>query len=317
MKVAVTGGAGYIGSALVEYLIKKGEDIISLDNLLSGDYRQLKSIGADENARLEVVDIRDGNLLERNLEEVDAIVHLAAVSDVMSCRARPEEAISINIFGTHQVLNVAQKLGVPRVVFSSSAAVYGEPMVIPVPEDHPLRPLNLYGVTKLAGEKLMEAYHENFGISTITLRLGNVFGVGLSTGYEAVIPKFVKMGLAEQDLTIYGDGTSSRDYVHINDIVSAIYLSLKAKNIGYGVYNIGGETMRIDALSHNIVTALEKVAGRKVGIIHLRPRPGETEDFSYDYHKIERELGYKPRWSIKRGIEQIVKYRLKEIEVGS
>ncbi len=312
MRVAVTGGAGYIGSMLVKVLIDEGEDVVSVDNLMRGDYRHLREVGAHEKAELHEGDIRDSKLLVSLFEGAEAIAHLAALPGLVLCSERPEEAVSINIYGTHQVLEAARKLDIEKVVFCSSAAVYGRPVKLPVTESHPLRPLNLYGVTKLSGEKLMDTYWENHGIETIILRFGNVYGVGLYTNYETVIPKFVRMGLKDEALTVYGDGTSSRDYVHVEDIVQAITRALNSKDKGSEAYNVGGETILIDALAEQVSESLKEATGRGAKITHLPPRPMETKHFSYNLEKIERSLGYRPRWNVKRGIEQVIHYALKQ-----
>jgi len=308
----VTGGAGYIGSTLVKKLVEDGNQVVSVDNLMNGDYGPLKAIGMDEKATLHVADIRDGRKIEESLAGSDAIAHLAALPGLVKCRERPEEATSINLYGTQQLLEAARRLDIGKVVFCSSAAVYGKPVELPVTESHPLRPLNLYGVTKLAGEKLMELYFDNYGIETISLRFGNVFGVGLYTNYDTVIPRFVRMGIDGEPLTVYGDGTSSRDFVHVEDVVQAMALSLASKGLGGEVYNVGGETLEIGALARRIAEFLRDETGENVGITHLPQRPGETKEFSYNLEKIKGDLEYSPRWSIMQGVEQITKFRLEQ-----
>jgi UDP-glucose 4-epimerase len=312
LRVAVTGGAGYIGSLLVKRLMDQGYGVVSVDNLMRGDYSHLRRVGAQERAELVEGDIRDSGSLGGVFDGADAIAHLAALPGLVLCRERPEEAISINVYGTHQVLETARRLDIGRVVFCSSAAVYGKPVEMPVNEDHPLRPLNLYGVTKLSGEKLMEAYWENNGIETVSLRFGNVYGVGLFTNYETVIPKFVRQGLRGEPLTVYGDGDSSRDFVHVEDIVQAIILSLRAEGLGGSVFNVGGKTLRIGALAEMVVHSVRKATGVEAEITYLPPRPGETKHFSYNLEKIEKGLGYKAKWGVEEGIEQIIRYRLEE-----
>ncbi len=280
---------------------------------MNGDYGYLKALGLGGKAILHVADIRD----ERNIDEIfegsDAIAHLAAVPGLVKCNENPEEATSINVYGTYRVLEAARRLDIGKVVFCSSAAVYGSPVELPVTESHPLRPLNLYGVTKLAGEKLMMAYWENYGIETMSLRFGNVFGVGLYTNYDTVIPKFVRMGLDGEPLTVYGDGTSTRDFVHVEDIVYAMTLSLSSKELGGEAYNVGGETLEIGTLAKNVADFLEKETGNRVDITHLPPRPGETKELSYNLEKVKADLGYDTRWSVMQGVEQIMKYRLGQL----
>jgi len=314
MRVAVTGGAGYIGSTLVKRLQDEAVAVVSIDNLTKGDYRYLKEFEEDNTLELVVGDIRDGQLLDEAFKGAEAVAHLAALPGLILCREQPDEAISVNIYGTHKVLEAARKLDITKVVFCSSAAVYGTPVKMPVGEGHPLRPLNLYGVTKLAGEKLMEAYHETYGMETVSLRFGNVFGVGLYTHWATVIPKFVRQGLGGEALTIYGDGGNSRDFVHVEDIVNAIIFALRKKDVGGEAFNVGGETLEIGHLAEIVSNELEKATGRGAGITHLPPRPGETKWFSYELEKIEKELGYKPGWSIRKGVKQLIDYRLSQMK---
>lgn len=312
MRVAVTGGAGYIGSTLVKRLLDEGDTVVSVDNLMLGDYRYLEELEIDSDLELVVGDIRDENLLDEVFRRAEAVAHLAALPGLALCRERPEEAVSINVYGTHQVLEAARRLNIEKVVFCSSAAVYGTPVEMPVDEGHPLNPLNLYGVTKLAGEKLMESYHDNYGLDTVRLRFGNVFGVGLYTHWATVIPKFVKQGLEGEPLTIYGDGESIRDFVHVEDIVQAIILTLRKKGIGGEAFNVGGETLRIGLLAEIVSEKLEKATGRGASTVHLPPRPGETKWFSYRLDKIGKTLGYKPGWTVRKGVEQLIDFRIKQ-----
>ena len=313
MRVAVTGGAGYIGSTLVKILLDEGDSVVSVDNLMRGDYRYLKELETSRKLELLVGDIRDGKLLEEAFGGAEAMAHLAALPGLTLCSERPEEAVSINIYGTHQLLEAARRLEIEKVVFCSSAAVYGTPLKMPVDEEHPLRPLNLYGVTKLAGEKLMESYHENYGFDTVSLRFGNVFGVGLYTRWDTVIPKFVRQGLEGKPLTIYGDGESSRDFVHVEDIARAVNLALGNSGIGGEAFNVGGETVKIGRLAEVISEELEKATGKKASSIRLPPRPMETKRFSYRLDKIKK-LGYKPMWSVRKGVKQLIDYRIKQMK---
>jgi UDP-glucose 4-epimerase len=314
LKIGVTGGAGYIGSNLVKNLINEGNEVVSIDNLTNGDYIHLESLGLGDAADLLEGDIRDLESMVKAFEGCDAIAHLAALPGLVKCRERPDDATTINIYGTYNVLEAARRLCIDKVVYCSTAAVYGKPAEIPVTEDIPLRPLNLYGVTKLAGERLMDVFHDNHGVSTTTLRFGNVYGVGLFTNYDTVIPKFVRMGLNGENLTVYGDGSSTRDFVHVDDIAQALTLALESKGKGSHVYNVGGETMKIGILAKRIAEALEANTGIKVGITNLPPRAGETKEFSYNLEKIRKDLGYEPSWSMQSGVEQIIKFRLKQVE---
>jgi len=308
MKIAVTGGAGYIGSTLVKMLADEGHEVVSVDDLSLGDYNYLRSQELGCRAEFIEGDIRDMGLLERSFRGAEAVAHLAAIPGLVLCNEKPEEAVSVNIYGTHNVLEAASRLGIRRAVFCSSAAVYGTPVRLPVTEEHMLRPLNLYGVTKLAGEKIMDAYFDGFGIETVNLRFGNVFGVGLYTRWSTVIPKFVMQGMEGQPLTIYGDGNSSRDFVHVEDICQALMLALTKEGVGGEAFNVGGKAISIGRLSEIVAADVKRVTGRNVEVTHLPPRPGETREFSYDLRKIEEALGYKSRWGIERGVVQLINY---------
>ena len=308
MKVAVTGGAGYIGSTLIKNLIKQGDTVVSVDNQSIGDYAPLKKENTDR-TELIVGDIRDLSLLEKAYQDCDSIAHLAALPGLVRCRDNPEEAVSVNIYGTHQVLESARKLDIKRVVFCSSASVYGKPIEMPVTESHPTRPLNLYGVTKLAGEKLMDTYYDNYGIETVNLRFGNIYGVGLFTRYDTVIPKFVNQAFNNQPLTIYGDGGYSRDFVHAEDITKAIMLSLTTPNVGGETLNVGGDTLTVNNIADIVKEKVEETTGKKVKTINTEPRVGETKLFSYNLEKIRRLLNFKNDWDVIQGVKQIIKYR--------
>ena len=310
MRVAVTGGAGYIGSTLIKNLVAEGHIVTSLDNQTKGDYSHLRQLKA-KSLRLIEGDIRNAEDLDPTLEGADAVVHMAALSDLDICNDDPDEAISVNVYGTHCVLEAAERNGVRRVIFCSSAAIYGTPSSLPVTERHSLHPLNLYGVTKLAGEKLLDAYHMNCGLETINLRFGNVYGVGIYTSWVGVIPKFVALGLEDKPLTVYGDGENTRDFVHVEDISKAITLSLTKEDIHDGAFNIGSETTTVNKIANLVASEIEKTTGRCPEITHLPPRLGETKEFSYDTSKIEKSLRFKPKWRLRDGVRQIIEYRLK------
>ena len=307
MRVAVTGGAGYIGSILIRDLLAKDHKVTSIDNQTTGDYERIRRHLTG--AKLLEGDIRDSTDLDITFRDADAVVHMAALSDLDACNEHPKEAISVNVYGTHQVVEAARRNHVRRLVFCSSAAVYGTPASTPVTERHMTHPLNIYGVTKLAGEKLLDAAHLNYGLETVSLRFGNVYGVGLYTNWVGVIPKFIALALDNKSLTVYGDGTATRDFVHVQDITTAITLSLKTKKIGGKIFNIGNETTTVNDIAKEVSSAVEKTTGKRSTITHLPPREGETHEFSYDTEKIRTALGFQPKWKLGEGIEQIVRNR--------
>ena len=194
MDVLVTGGAGYIGSGLLLKLGKEFPDatITSLDNLSTGDYRHVNHLKKDKRYRLLVGDVRKKSDLKKAMtEDTAVVVHMAAMPGLELCRKQPKKAIDTNVYGTHLLLEEAVTQNVERFIFTSSAAVYGAPQQHPVAETHPLNPVNLYGVTKVAAEQLTNASHMTHGLATTILRLSNVYGISAYTRLNLVIPKFV------------------------------------------------------------------------------------------------------------------------------
>jgi UDP-glucose 4-epimerase len=316
MNVLVTGGAGYIGSVLVERLVSEGYGVVSIDNLSQGDYKYLVKCRESPRVKLVVGDICDSEKLEGVLREgegVSAVVHLAAVSGIEMCQRSPREAVLTNVYGTHNVLEVARKYDIGKVVFASSAAVYGNPVKTPVGEDHPLSPTNLYGVAKLAAEWLLESYHASYGLDTVILRFGNVYGVGAYTHWETVIPKFVRQALSGEALTIYGDGEQSRDFIHVWDAVEAVILALRDKRgvVAGESFNVGvGKATSVNVIAGTVSRIFYAEYGKKVGMVNLPPRRGEpyVPDFCYSIAKIGGKLGFKPELSIERDVKQLIEY---------
>lgn len=310
MKIGVTGGAGYIGSTLILNLLNQGDDVISIDNEMIGEYKHLVNDPTGCKADMVIGDIRDQSLLLEKWRDCEAIAHLAALPGLVLCNERPEEAVSVNVFGTYQVMEAARKLDIKRVVFCSSAATYGIPFDMPVTEEHPQRPLNLYGVTKVSGEQVINTFFYNYGIETVNLRFGNIYGVGLYTRWDTVIPKFVNQALSGEKITIYGDGEFSRDFVHVQDISKAMILSLNTPGVGGEAFNVGGETLTINEIAKMTVEEVRKATGDEPEAINTPPRQGETKKFSYELTKIRTLLGFENAWTVREGIRQLIKYKL-------
>ncbi|RLF39567.1 MAG: nucleoside-diphosphate sugar epimerase [Thermoplasmata archaeon] len=314
MSVLVTGGAGYIGSALISKLLDDGYHVISVDNLSRGDYEHLR--GLEENGRLELVvgDICDANRLGKiinRIEHLDAIFHLAAIPGLKLCRKHPAKAITTNIYGTYNILKVAEKYNVDKLVFASSAAVYGDPLEVPVKETHPRRPKNLYGVTKLAAEHLIAAYHWERDLPTVILRLGNVYGVGLFTYWDSVVPKFVRQALNGEPMTIFGTGEQTRDFIHVWDVVEAFKMVLEADWAAGEVFNVGtGQPISIKTVAETVAKIVEDATGVEPRVEHLPPMEGDirTPGFCLSVEKIRERLGFRPTWNFEAGVRQLVEY---------
>jgi UDP-glucose 4-epimerase len=223
----------------------------------------------------------------------------------------PDDAISSNIYGTYNLLEYSGKFGVKKFIFASSAAVYGIPKETPIREEMPLKPINLYGVTKLAGENLVKIYGEDHGLNSVSLRFGNVYGLGIYTHWKTVIPKFVRLALSGKPLTIYGDGNQTRDFIHIRDIVSAIVLFIDLKkDLGGEAYNIStGRPISINTVADIVCDVVGEFVGRNIERVYLPPREGEPNimNFCLSNSKIYT-LGFRPSSSIREGIIEIVNY---------
>ena len=310
MKVGVTGGAGYIGSTLIMRMLSNGDEVVSIDNEMIGDYKYLSNDPLGSKSELVIGDIRDLDLLITKWRDCEAIAHLAALPGLVLCNEKPEEAVSVNVYGTYQVMEAARKLDIDRVVFCSSAATYGVPVFMPVTEEHPQKPLNLYGVTKVSGEQVINTYFYNYSIETVNLRFGNIYGVGLYTRWDTVIPKFVNQALSGEKITVYGDGEYSRDFVHVHDISKAMDLATTTPKIGGETFNVGGETLTVNEIASIVMDEVNKATGKKAEAINTPPRKGETKKFSYDLSKIKSMLRFENDWTVREGIKQLIQYRL-------
>lgn len=318
MNVLVTGGAGYVGSKLLLRLSEEFPEatITSIDNLATGDYSYVAMLKKDKRYRLLVGDISKKTDLQKAItKDTDVIVHLAAVPGLKLCRDRPKNAVDTNFYGTYLLLEKAVEYNIERFVFTSSAAVYGKTQQQPITEEHPLKPINFYGVTKTAAEQLINAYHISNGLTTTILRLSNLYGLGVYTRWKTVVPKFVWQMVNDQPLTVRGDGKQKRNFVHIRDVVGAIVRCLKAsKQVVAGeTFNIGGETMSVNRLAEIMMQVAEQRRGKKITKIRTAKKPDEvyTTEFSYDYKKASRKIGYEPKQEIFHGVSELVDYALK------
>jgi nucleoside-diphosphate-sugar epimerase len=223
----------------------------------------------------------------------------------------PDDAISSNIYGTYNLLEYSGKFGVKKFIFASSAAVYGIPKETPIREDTSLFPINLYGVTKLAGENLVKIYCEEYGLDGVCLRFGNVYGLGIYTHWKTVIPKFVRLALLGRPLTIYGDGNQTRDFIHVRDINSAIKLFIDLdRNFNGDVYNIStGKAISINRVADIVSDVVREMFDKDVERIYLPPREGEPniENFCLSNNKV-CGLGFRPSSSIREGIIEIIDF---------
>lgn len=298
MRVLVTGGAGFIGSHIVEHF-HNDHEVIVVDNLRTGYRENLESL----RHTFHDVSITDKDLLIPLFEGVDLVFHMAAMVSVPASLQDPEECVRINTLGTLNVLEAARRSGAERVVFASSAAVYGDNPVVPKVETMIPEPKSPYAVTKLDGEYFMRIYAGQWGLKAASLRFFNVFGPRQDPGsqYAAAIPIFVHRALHGEDIVIYGDGSAVRDFVFVKDLVRACLLAAGQDS---GVWNVArGEYITILELARLI----GELTGSSSKIVHADPRPGDIHTSYADISRISR-LGFKPSPDQRENLLQTIRF---------
>jgi nucleoside-diphosphate-sugar epimerase len=300
----VTGAAGFIGSNLVEALVAGGEQVIGLDNLLSGKRENLGGISGQ--FRFVEGDVRDLETLRELCRGIDFVLHQAALASVPWSIEDPVLAHEHNTTGTHNVLVAARDAGVKRVVLASSSAVYGDTEVVPSPETLPLRPTSPYAATKVAAEALATAFHQSMGLETVALRYFNVYGPRQdpASGYAAAIPAFFSRALAGQRPTIFGDGDQTRDFVFVEDVVRANLLACEAGGDACGrAFNIGtGQAVTVGELC----AAILDLAGAEITPDHGPERSGDVRHSRADISAARAALGFEPRFDLRAGLDKTI-----------
>lgn len=307
----VTGGAGFIGSHIVEALIKEGKKVRILDNFCTGKKENIDDILKKYNNKdsLEIIkgDLRDKNIVNSAVKNIDYIFHLGALTSVSRSVEDSITTSEVNIMGTLNVLNAAKSSGVRRIIYSSSSSAYGDSPRLPKNEAMETNPLSPYAVSKLAGEDYCKVFTRLYGLETVILRYFNVFGPRQDpdSRYSAVIPKFIKMILNNIQPTVYGDGEQTRDFTYIENVVDANLQALKKNGIRGEVFNIAcGEKITINQL----VKEIGDILNRDVKPIYIEPRKGDVRDSMADISKAENLLGYKPKIGVRKGLETTIRY---------
>jgi nucleoside-diphosphate-sugar epimerase len=309
-KALVTGGAGFIGSHLVDRLLKEGFEVTVLDNLSSGNMQNLPSNCAEGNFRFVEGDIRDLDLAREITKDVDVVFHEAAFVSVTLSVQNPLLANDVNVSGTLNLLKASLDSGVKRFVFASSAAVYGE-------ASSPLRsegmipdPLSPYGVSKLAGENYVRSFYKVYGFETVSLRYFNVYGPRQSfdtnCAYGGVITIFLNRLLRNMSPIVFGDGEQSRDFVCVGDVVESNILALSCQNAAGESFNIGsGKGVTVNRVGQILKRLLKK---EDVENMYVNPRPGDPQHGYADITKARRILGYCPKSTLKSGLAELVSW---------
>jgi UDP-glucuronate 4-epimerase len=308
--ILVTGGAGFIGSHLCEQLLKEGYHVICLDNFDNFYDPHIKMINIEEVRKkhpgqftLITGDIRNPEHLKEAFKKnrIDLVVHLAARAGVRPSIADPLLYQDVNIRGTIVILEACKKYGLKDFIFASSSSVYGENQRVPFSEeDLNIQPISPYGATKRAGELLCYSYHNLYGINIACLRIFTAYGPRQRP--EMAIHKFTRLIDQGEEIPMYGDGSSQRDYTYIDDLIEGI-IAVIHRHKGYEIYNLGeSQTTSLKELIHLIEGSL----GKKANIQVLEPQPGDVSLTHADITKAKRLLGYQPKFKMEKGIKRFM-----------
>ncbi|MDJ0786656.1 MAG: SDR family oxidoreductase [Myxococcota bacterium] len=311
--VLVTGGAGFIGGHLADRLVSDGVSVRVLDDFSTGREANLEGIRSQ--IKLIRGDLRDAETVDRAVEGVDVLFHLAAVPSVPRSLAEPERTHSVNATGTLQLLEAARRHGVSRVVMASSSSIYGDTEELPKVETMPPRPRSPYALQKFAAEQYGRLYAEHFGLETVALRYFNVFGPRQdpASEYAAVVPRFVLACLKGETPTIYGDGEQTRDFTFVADVVEANLHAARAADVSGLVMNVGGG--RQTSLN-TLLAMIGELAGTEVKAAYDETRQGDVRDSLADVSLLESRTGFRPAFSLREGLGRTIDHFRKILESG-
>ncbi|GIV44250.1 MAG: epimerase [Bacteroidia bacterium] len=299
----VTGGAGFIGSNIVEELLKRGDFVRVLDNFSTGRRSNLEPFKND----IDLIegDIRSYHVVQKACQGIDFVLHQAALPSVPRSIFDPITSNDVNVNGTLNILHAAKESNVKRVVYASSSSVYGDNPISPKSEDFTPNPKSPYAVSKLTGEYYCKVFYQIYGLETVSLRYFNVFGLRQdpNSQYAAVIPKFLKMIKNGQSPTIHGDGNQSRDFTFVKNNVEANIIACTAPNAAGKVFNIAcGESFSLNQL----VEMLNNLLGKNIQPIYGPERSGDVKHSLADIQKAKEDLNYRPLVMFQEGLKILV-----------
>jgi UDP-glucose 4-epimerase len=314
MKVLVTGGAGFIGSHLVDRLVREGYEVKVIDNLSSGRIENIKHHMDAGKIELIIGDLKEPETALKAVEEVDVVFHFAANPEVRVSTTNPDVHFNENVVATFNLLEAMRKKNMKELVFASSSSIYGEPDKIAVKENAPIRPVSVYGASKASCEALIHAYSKLYEVNAVVLRYANVIGPRLRHG---VIWDFVNKLLRNPaELEILGDGKQVRSYIYINDAVVATITAWKKAKASYEAYNIASEDwITVDEVADEVIKAMGLSNVKKVykPVLHGVGWPGDVKKIALKIDKIKR-LGFKPVMNSREAVRTTVRKLLEEID---
>jgi len=309
MKYLVTGGAGFIGSHLVEAIVANGDQARVLDNFSTGKRSNI-ALGVPD---VDVVegDIRDRAVVRQAMQGVERVCHLAALVSVPESIAHPDICFEINAMGTQIVLDEARKAGVQKLVLASSAAIYGDNTNLPLAESEPPSPLSPYGLDKLYAEQLGGVYQQLYGIEVMALRFFNVFGPRQDPGspYSGVISIFMEKMLAGKPVQVFGDGEQTRDFVYVKDVVAAIQGAFHSNGSSFRVFNVG---RGVEVSINKLLVALSTLFKGESGAEYKAARGGDIVHSLADISAIGRAISYTSGYSLEEGLAETIEWYVTE-----
>ena len=305
MKILITGGAGFIGSHLSDKYTKNGDTVLCLDNFMNGNLMNIRHLLNYRNFKLIKGDIRDFDLLEKIMRDVDVVFHLAAQIHVDRSIIEPKLTYEINVLGTQNIMEVARMYDVEKIIYASTSEVYGSAQYTPIDEKHPLDAPHPYGASKIAADRMCYAYIQTYGMNICIMRPFNLYGPRQKdSGYGGAISLFTKRVLSNMPPIIYGDGEQTRDYTYIDDIVDAYDLILNKKPIREPINFGTGKEIKIIDLANKIIELCGKAGTIKS--VYIEPRPGEVKRLVADISKAKELLGWKPKHTIEEGLKKFI-----------
>lgn len=304
MQVFVTGGAGFIGQHLVKHLLEKKNRVTIYDNLKynsKDSVSNLKKLGA----KLIKGDVTNFDLVKKSIVGSDIVIHLAAQINVQDSIKNPQYTNNVNVTGTLNVLLACVEKNVKNIIAPSSAAIYGDQKDLPISENSDTKPISPYGATKLAMENYLQAFSNCYDLNCISLRLFNVYGNGQTSAYAGVITKFLQNIKQKKPIVIFGDGSNTRDFVSVQDVVQAFDKSIEKIDGKKGnFYNIAsGKYVSIKDLAQMMI----EISGQKIPIIYKKGKKGDIKNSQVSVWLAKKELGYNPQVELKEGLQGLIK----------
>lgn len=301
LRCTVTGALGFIGSHLVDRLLADGHEVVALDNLATGRPENLAHHRENPRLRVIVGDVADPAVAATACEGAQRVFHLAALADIVPSVQRPLEYHRANVDGTASVLEAARRAGVGRFVYAASSSCYGVPDVYPTPETAPARPMYPYALTKYVGEQYVLHWSRVYGLPAVSTRFFNVYGPRSRTSgaYGAVFGVFLAQRLAAKPFTVVGDGTQSRDFTYVSDVVDAMARAAES--------DLQGEVLNVGSGGTYSINRLVELLGPGE-VVHVPKRPGEPDCTLADITRIRERLGWAPRVSFEEGVREMLRH---------